>query len=140
MSKTTVCMCITTFKTFLWHPLHDYNMKPTFYEGCEHTAASFPFSLWTCIKSLRVQLQETEGRLHLANWVGLNRHGKVWKDANQFFSDVCTAVFIIVVKLPNNVAPTTLCDLIKLRYSSFILRTGSSKGKFDHLWPKVVVH
>ena len=44
----------------------------------------------------------------------------------------------LLLKLPNNVAPTTLHDLVMLRYS-YTLRTGSSKGKFDHLWPKVVV-
>ena len=49
--------------TFLWRPLHDYDVKPsyaTFYGGREHTTTNFLFfflkSNW--IKSLRIQLQE----------------------------------------------------------------------------------
>ena len=57
----TVITCITLFSTFLWRPLHDYDVKPpnlTFYGGRGHTTTNFPSSFWTWIKSLRIQLQE----------------------------------------------------------------------------------
>ena len=41
--------------------LHDYEVKLpnlTFYGGRGHTTTNFPFSFWTSIKSLRIQLQE----------------------------------------------------------------------------------
>ena len=67
--KQTICLTIKTtalhvhhaFSTFLWRPLHDYDMKPpnlTFYGGRGHTTTNFPSSFWTWIKSLRIQLQE----------------------------------------------------------------------------------
>ena len=53
--------CITLFSTFLWRPLHDYDVKPpnlTFYGGRGHTTTNFPSSFLTWIKSLRIQPQE----------------------------------------------------------------------------------
>ena len=47
--------------TYLWRPLHDYDLKPpnlTFYGGRGHTRTISPSSFWTWIKSLRIQLQE----------------------------------------------------------------------------------
>ena len=49
------------FSTFLWRPLHDYDVKPlnlTTCGGRGHTTTNFPFSFWNWIKSLRIQLQE----------------------------------------------------------------------------------
>ena len=51
------------FSSFLWRPLHDYDVKPPnlpFSGGREHTCTTtnFPSSFWTGIKSLRIQLQE----------------------------------------------------------------------------------
>ena len=60
-AKQLLCMCITLFSTFLWHPLHDYDVKPPnamFYGGCGHTTTNFPSSIWTWINHLRIQLQE----------------------------------------------------------------------------------
>ena len=62
MSKTTALHVHQAFGIFLWRPLHDCDVKlsnVTFYTGSEHNARNFPFSLWTCIKSMRIQLQET---------------------------------------------------------------------------------
>ena len=61
LSKTTFCTCITLFSTFLWRPLHDYDVKPpnaTFYGGRGYSTTNYPFSFWTWIKSLRTRLQE----------------------------------------------------------------------------------
>ena len=47
-----LCTCITLFSTFLWSPLHDYDVKPanaTFYGGRGHTTTDVPFSIWTWI-------------------------------------------------------------------------------------------
>ena len=55
-------MCITLFSTFLWRPLHDYDVKPPylmFYGGRGHTMTNCPTSFWTWIKSLRIQLLES---------------------------------------------------------------------------------
>ena len=60
-AKQLLCTCITFFSTFLWLPLHDYDMKPPnamFYGGRGHTTTNFPFSIWTWIKPLRIQLKE----------------------------------------------------------------------------------
>ena len=60
-AKQQLCTCITLFSTFLWRPLHDYDVKPpkaTFYGGRGHTTTNFPSSIWTWIKPLRIQLQE----------------------------------------------------------------------------------
>ena len=60
-AKQLLRTCITLFSTFLWRPLHDYDVKPpnlTFYGGRGHTTTNFPSSFLTWIKSLRIQLQE----------------------------------------------------------------------------------
>ena len=62
MSKTTVRQVHRAFGIFFWRPLYDYDVKlsdVTFYTGSEHNTRNFPFSLWTWINSLRIQLQET---------------------------------------------------------------------------------
>ena len=97
-AKQLLCMCITLFNTFLWHPLHDYDVKPpnvTFYGGCGNTTTNFPFSIWTWIKP---EFNSRKSCLHLTNWAVRNRSNKVWKDANSFifFSDVFTAIVIII--------------------------------------------
>ena len=46
------CTCIMLFSTFLWRPLHDYDVKPpnlTLYGGRGHTTTNFPSSFWTWI-------------------------------------------------------------------------------------------
>ena len=61
MIKTTALHVHHTFSTFLWRPLHDYDVKPpnlTFYGGRGHTTTNFRSSFWTWIKSLRIQHQE----------------------------------------------------------------------------------
>ena len=61
MIKTTALhVYMTLFSTFLWRPLHDYDLKPpnlTLYGGLGHTTTNFPSSFWAWIKSLRIQLQ-----------------------------------------------------------------------------------
>ena len=57
LPKKQLCRSITLFSTFLWRPLHDYDLKPpnlTFYEGRGHTTSNFPSSIWTWIKSSRL--------------------------------------------------------------------------------------
>ena len=63
-AKQQLCTCITLFSTFLWRPLHDYDVKPanaTFYGGRKHTTTNFPFFLWTY--SLRIHLQKKSPKL-----------------------------------------------------------------------------
>ena len=55
----------------------------------------FPFPIWTWIKPLTIQLQEKSPTFDELSGVP-NRRDKVWKDANSFFSDVFTAVVIVV--------------------------------------------
>ena len=54
--------CITLLSTFLWCPLHDYEVKPpthlTHYGGRGHTTTNFPSPFRTSIKSSRIQIQE----------------------------------------------------------------------------------
>ena len=60
-AKQLFCTCITLFSTFLWRPLHEYDVKPpnaTSYGGRGHMTANFPFFIWTWIEPLRIQLQE----------------------------------------------------------------------------------
>ena len=60
MIKTTA-LHVTLFSTFLWRPVHDYDVKPpnlTLYGGRGHTTTNFPSYFWAWIKSLRIQLQE----------------------------------------------------------------------------------
>ena len=48
-------------RCFSWRPLDDYDVKPpnaTFCGGRGFTTTNCPFSIWTWIKSLRIQLQE----------------------------------------------------------------------------------
>ena len=83
--KQQLCTCITLFGTFLWRPLHDFNVKPpkaTFYRGRGHTTKNFPFFIWTWIKPLRIN--SSKGNLQLTNWAVPIRRDKVWKDANSF--------------------------------------------------------
>ena len=56
-AKQLLCTCITLFSTFLWRPLHDYDVKPpsaTFHGGRGNMKTNFPFAIWTWIKPLRI--------------------------------------------------------------------------------------
>ena len=56
-AKRLLCTWITLFGTFLWRPLHDYDVKPpnaTFYGGRGHMKTNFPFSIWTWIKTIGI--------------------------------------------------------------------------------------
>ena len=80
--------------------------KAVFYGGHECATINFPFSFWTWIKSLRIQLQEK-----LPSFDQLKestRHDKVWKDTNSFFSDVFPTTVVIkkMVSLQNRTAQT----------------------------------
>ena len=55
MSKTTALHVLRAFSTFLGHPLHEYNVKPSFFGGRGHTMRNFAFLKK---KSLGIQLQE----------------------------------------------------------------------------------
>ena len=47
-AKQLLCTCIMLFSTFLWRPLHDYDVKPpnaTFNWGRGHMTTNFPFSI-----------------------------------------------------------------------------------------------
>ena len=57
MSKTTALHVLHAFSTFHGHPLHEYNVKPSFFGGRGHTMRNFAFPFLTWIKSLRIQLQ-----------------------------------------------------------------------------------
>ena len=94
MSKQLLCKCITLFSTFLWRPLHDYDVKPpnaTFYGGRGHTKTNFPFSIWTWIKPLRIQLKDKSPAFDeftaVPNWCD-----KVWKQA---------IFFLVMFSLPS---------------------------------------
>ena len=66
LQKTIGLMIKTTdhaFSTFLWRPLHDYDVKPP--GGRGHTTTYFPFSFWNWIKSLRIQLREKWPEFHI---------------------------------------------------------------------------
>ena len=43
MSKTTALHVLRAFSTFLGHPLHEYNVKPSFFGGRGHTMRNFAF-------------------------------------------------------------------------------------------------
>ena len=59
-AKQLLYTCITFFSTFLWRPVHDYDVKPpnAMFYGGHTTTTNFPFSIWTWIKPSRIQLQE----------------------------------------------------------------------------------
>ena len=99
MIKTTALTCITLFSTFLWCPLHDYDVKApnlTFYGGRGHTTTNFPSSFWTWIKSLRIQLQEKSPAFDILN--GTKQTRLSLKERKFiFFSDVFTAVVVVVI-------------------------------------------
>ena len=57
MSKTTALHVLHAFSTFLGHPLHDYNVKPSFFGGLWTYDEEFCFPFLTWIKTLRIQLQ-----------------------------------------------------------------------------------
>ena len=63
MIKTTALhACITLLSTFLWCPLHAYEVKPPthlmHYGGRGHTTTNFPSPFRTSIKSSRIHIQE----------------------------------------------------------------------------------
>ena len=69
--------------SFPWRPLHDYDVKhpnATFHGGPEHTTTNFPFSFWSWIKSLLIQLKEKSPAFDKLG--GPNRRDKVWIDAS----------------------------------------------------------
>ena len=86
--------------TFLWRPLHDYNVKPpiaTFYGGRGHTTTNFPFSIWTWIKPLRIQLQEKSPTF---DELSGSRRDIIWKDENSFFLVMCSLPSSSLLKVP----------------------------------------
>ena len=111
ISKTTALSYIMLLSIFLWRSLHCTTMtwnllifKAVFYGGHECATINFPFSFWTWIKSLRIQLQEK-----LPSFDQLKestRHDKVWKDTNSFFSDIFPTTVVIkkMVSLQNRTA------------------------------------
>ena len=121
MSKQLLCTCITLFSTFLWLPLHDYDVKPpnaTFYGGRGHTRTNFPFAIWTWIKPLRIQLKDKSptfdefGGSKLMQW-SLKRPKFI------FFSDVFTAVVVVVVVV---VVPSFLSTPLSERWNRLCFR------------------
>ena len=98
-AKQLLYTCITLFSKFLWRPLHDYDVKTsqcdvlwgtwTYY----HTFSLFYLNM---DKSLKNSTPLTKSRLHLNSWAVPSRRDKVWKDPNSFFSDVFTAVVVVV--------------------------------------------
>ena len=87
------------FSTFLWRPLHDYDVKlpkAKFYGGRarERTrTVNFPFSaFWSWV---RIQLQELEKSPTFDKLSGPNRRDKSWKDANSFSDDFFTNILVI---------------------------------------------
>ena len=84
MSKPTALHVL--FSTFLYGPLHHYDVKRpnvTFYGERGHTTTNFPFSIWTGIKPLRIQLQEKSPTFDELS--GSKERDKVWKNANSLF-------------------------------------------------------
>ena len=72
-AKQQLCTCITHFSTFLWRPLLDYDAKPpnaSFYgRGRGNTTTNSPFSFWTWIIYLRIQLmQERSPAFDIMSW------------------------------------------------------------------------
>lgn len=53
MSKTTALHVLHAFSTFLGHPLHDYNVKPSCFGGRGHTMRNFVFSFFNRDKILK---------------------------------------------------------------------------------------
>ena len=88
MTKTIALHMHHVFSTFLWRPLPDYDVKPpkaTLYGGRGHATTNVPFSIWTWIKPLRIQLQEMSPTFNELRGSNANRRDKVWKDANSLF-------------------------------------------------------
>ena len=84
-AKQQLCTWVIVFSTFLSCPLHDCDTKPPnamFYGWCEHTTTNFPSSFWTWLSPYKFNCRKNSP--HLTNWVGPNRHNKVWKDTNSF--------------------------------------------------------
>ena len=99
MSKTTGLHVHHYSTKFLWRPLHDYNTKPpnaTFYGGRGHTTTNFPFSIWTWIKPLRIQLQEKSPTFDELSGFQIDTI-KFERTQIHFFSGVVTAVVVVVV-------------------------------------------
>ena len=97
-AKQLFCTCITLFSTFLWRPLHEYDVKPpnaTSYGGRGHTTANFPFFIKTWIKPLKIQLQE---KLHIFWRIERFQIDAIKFERTQinFLGDVFTAVVVVV--------------------------------------------
>ena len=90
------------FTTFLWRPLHDYDVKPlnlTTCGGRGHTTTNFPFSFWNWIKSLRIQLQEKSPAFGILSGSKLTRLS-LKESKFIFFIDVVWSL----LKVPKSVA------------------------------------
>ena len=86
MSKTTALLVHHAFSTFLWRPLHDYDVKPrpngTFCGGREHTATDFPLFIWTWIKhyTWRIELFKTKGLAGITQLQAISNTCLLWID------------------------------------------------------------
>ena len=99
MIKTTA-LHVRVFSTFLWRPLHDYDVKPpnlTLYEGRGHTTTNFPLSLWAWIKS--ILKNSTPGKVACIWHIERVQIDAIKFERTQihFFTDVFTAAAVVVV-------------------------------------------
>ena len=100
MIKTSPRHVHYAFSTFLWRPLHDYDVKPpnlTFYGGCGHKTTNFPSSFWTWRTEIRKN--STPGKVACIWHIERVQIGALEFERTQILfltTFSCTAVVVVV--------------------------------------------
>ena len=115
-AKQQLCTCITLFSTFLWRPLHDYDVKPpnaTFYGGRGHTTTKFPFSIWTWIKLKNL----TPGKVVYIWGIERFKIDAVKFERTQIHFLVMFSLPLSLLKVPNTLTRPARGNSVTVRYS-----------------------
>ena len=102
-SEQQLWTCITLFSTFLWRPLHDYDLKPpilTFYRGRGQNDDEFSFLFLNLNKILK---NSTSGKVACIWHIERVQIDAIKFESTEihFFTDVFTAVVVVLVKVPS---------------------------------------
>ena len=127
------------FRTFLWRPLHDYDVKPpnlTFYGGRWHTTTNFPSSFLTLIKSSRIQLQEKSPAVDILSGSKSTRSSlkeRKFIVLPTFSLPSSSSLLKVPIKLDDD--GQTMSNALTSAFVVLDLSTGTS---FSELWPILI--
>ena len=97
-AKQLLCTCITFLSTF------ELSLTSTARLRRATSQCDVSWRTWTLTMTDFSLFNSRKSRVHVTNWAVPNRRDGVWKDEIFSFSDIFTAVVVVVAKLPSESA------------------------------------